>query len=299
MKKNNKNLALALGFFDGVHLGHGALFEKVMAHPSESAVLTFDCHPSQILGDTVTPLLTSIEDKKYLISEKYKIQKIIVADFSEIYHLNWYEFIDSYLQKTLSVTHIVAGHDFRFGARGEGDVTKLKNTCYDLGISCDIISAVSLKKQIISSTHIRNLIQKGDMIKAQQFLGHPHILSNKVQHGNKLGSTVLGFPTVNLSVPENVIVPAFGVYACQIWVGSQMFRAVTNVGIRPTVEETNKEVTIEGFLLDFPDGNLYGQILRVEFYHYLRNEIKFNNFDALKIQIAKDVQATKNFFLIS
>lgn len=297
MKSEFESRTIALGFFDGVHQGHGALFETVTSHVGKSSVLTFDCHPESQISSQKTPLITTLEDRKWLISTQYHIHDIIVLDFNEVHNMDWYDFIADYLKNQLSVTHVVAGHDFRFGHNGEGDAQKLQQTCTKLQMTCDIIPAVTLDNVVISSTHIRSLIMNGNMAEAVKFLGHPFILSNTVQHGNKIGSTVLGFPTVNLSIPEDVITPAFGVYACRIWVGERVFHAVTNVGIRPTVtDEIDKSVTVEGFLLDFPDEELYGRTLRVEFYHFLRPEKKFDDFSALTKQISQDVENTKAFF---
>lgn len=297
MKKSKDKVAIALGFFDGVHQGHGVLLEKVAQYPGKSVVLTFDSHPGSHFSQEQTPLLTSIEDRKWLINTKYNIDEVVVTEFSSILNLNWYDFVAEYLQKKLSISHVVAGHDFRFGLNGEGNAEKLQEVADTLGMTCEIVPPVTLNDVLISSTHIRTLVQDGKMEEANKFLGHPHVLSNKVQHGNKIGTTVLGFPTVNLSIPEDVLIPRFGVYACRIWVGDRVFHAVTNVGIRPTVTtEQEKSVTVEGFLLDFPDEELYGRTLCVEFYKHLRNEMKFENFDALATQISIDVETTKVFF---
>ena len=138
----------------------------------------------------------------------------------------------------------------------------------------------------ISSTYIRTLIAQGEMERATQFLGHPHILSDRVSHGKHIGGSSLGFPTVNLKIPERVIVPAFGVYATRVWFDGQCRCAVTNVGVRPTVE---------GFLLDF-DGDLYGHPMRMEFFKYLRGEQKFPSLQALSEEIGRNVEQTRDYF---
>ncbi|MFI3254722.1 MAG: riboflavin biosynthesis protein RibF [Eubacteriales bacterium] len=291
-----EEVALALGFFDGVHRGHGALLERVKAHSAQSAVFTFDCHPGTLLGTKSSSLLSSVEDRAWLIENNYGISKMVVAPFSAIQQMPWMTFVTEYLKEELCVTHVVAGHDFRFGRGGMGTAQRLQELCPQLGMTCDIVPPVKLDEVVISSTHIRALIQNGEMEKATSFLGHPHILSNEVEHGNQIGSQILGFPTVNLSIPEDVIVPFFGVYACRIWVGERVFHAVANVGIRPTVEEPEKKVRVEAFLLDFPEETLYGKTLRIEFHAHLRGEIAFENFMALSQQIGRDVQSTRDFF---
>lgn len=290
-------LAIALGFFDGVHKGHAALLKKVAEHPAKSAVFTLDRHPSSLIGQQAVPLLTSVADRSWLMEEYFHIEQVIVSDFSAIHAMDWQVFIQDYLQKSLHVTHVVAGHDFRFGRGGEGNPQKLQEHCAQLGMTCEIVAPVSYEGVLVSSTHIRQLIASSSMKEATDFLGHPHILSQTVVHGNKIGTNTLGFPTVNLSIPPEVIIPAFGVYACHVWVGQERFQAVTNVGIRPTVAESQeKQVTVEAYLLDFPPQTLYGHTLRVAFYHHLRGERKFQDFKALSTQIALDVESTRDFF---
>ena len=195
----------------------------------------------------------------------------------------------------LGVVHVVAGHDFHFGYMGKGNPDRLREKCAQLGIGCDIIPKVVQDGITISSTYIRTLIAQGEMERATQFLGHPHILSDRVVHGKQIGSSSLGFPTVNLRIPEHVIVPAFGVYATRVWFDGQCRCAVTNVGVRPTVDENDGRVTVEGFLLDF-DGDLYGHLMRMEFFTYLRGEQKFPSLQALSQEIGRNVEQTRDYF---
>ncbi len=300
MKHDNKTTsAIALGFFDGVHRGHGALLERIadLSATALPTALTFDRHPATFLGKQSTPQLSTLLDRQWMLQHYYDIKQVVVADFSAIMTMEWEDFIEEYLQKTLHVVSVVAGHDFHFGRGGEGNPQKLQSTCKQLGITCEIISPVTQDDILISSTYIRKLIQDGEMGLAVGLLGHPHILTNQVKHGNKIGRSALGFPTVNLEIPDSIIIPKFGVYACRIWVEGVPYLAVTNVGVRPTITEHNlHNVTVEGFLLDFPDQELYGSTLRMEFYHYIRGEQKFPNLQALTAQIARDVETTVCFF---
>lgn len=294
-----KPRAIALGFFDGVHTGHGELLRKVAekAPTATPTALTFDRHPGSVLGTQKVPLLSTVSDRKWMMETYYHIESVVVADFSAIMSMDWEDFIQNYLQTELGVTSIVAGHDFRFGKGGAGNAEKLQEKCKELGIHCEIVAPVTLDQVIISSTHIRSLMEQGEMGEAVHFLGHPHILSNQVKHGNKIGGKVLGYPTVNLEVPEDIITPTYGVYACRVWVENTPYFAVTNIGIRPTITENNaKNVTIEGFLLDFPHQELYGTTLRMEFYHFIRGEQKFDSLEELTQQITKDVDTTRLFF---
>ena len=209
--------------------------------------------------------------------------------------MDWVDFVDHYLVEQLGAVHVVAGHDFHFGYMGKGNPQRLKERCAQLGVGCDIIEKVVQDGITISSTYIRTLIAQGEITRANEFLGHPHILTNQVTHGKKIGSSTLGFPTVNLSIPPGIIVPAQGVYATRVWFDGQCRCAVTNIGVRPTVEDNDGRVTVEGFILDF-DGDLYGHQLRMEFHKYLRGERKFESMAALSQEIGRNAQQTREYF---
>lgn len=291
---------IALGFFDGVHMGHGALLSLCAQRAAElnavPAAFTFDLHPSALIpGKEPVPLLTTPADRTGLMERLYGIQEVIVAHYDEhMMKTPWREFVTQFLVKDHAAIHLVVGHDFHFGYKGEGDPQKLRALCAELGIGCDVVPKVELDGITVSSTHIRSLIAKGDMDGAVRFLGHPHVLTHRVNHGKKLGST-LGFPTVNLFFAPGLLVPAFGVYACQVYLASgETYLAVTNVGTRPTVADGDK-VTAEGFLLDF-DGDLYGQEVRLEFHRYLRPERKFESLEALRAEVMRNAQQTRDYF---
>ena len=289
---------IALGFFDGVHTAHGALLRRVKEVAAERnavpAAFTFDCHPSARLSGRSVPLLTSVEDRAFLMQSRYGMEEILVASFDEMMQMNWADFISHYLAGEQSAVHVVCGNDFRFGWKGEGNPERLKSKCAELGIGCDVIGAIELDGIRVSSTYIRTLIESGDMERAAEFLGHPHILSDIVTPGKRLGRT-LGFPTVNLHFQPGVIVPAYGVYAAKVYLedGSEQI-AVVNVGVRPTVEEVS-EPNVEAFLLDF-EGDLYGQRVRVEFYHRIRGERKFPNVETLTQEVLQNAEETRAYF---
>lgn len=289
---------IALGFFDGVHTAHGALLRRVKevaaGRNAVPAAFTFDCHPSARLSGRSVPLLTSVEDRAFLMQSRYGMEEILVASFDEMMQMNWADFISHYLAGEQSAVHVVCGNDFRFGWKGEGNPERLKSKCAELGIGCDVIGAIELDGIRVSSTYIRTLIESGDMERAAEFLGHPHILSDIVTPGKRLGRT-LGFPTVNLHFQPGVIVPAYGVYAAKVYLedGSEQIAAV-NVGVRPTVEAVS-EPNVEAFLLDF-DGDLYGQRVRVEFYHRIRGERKFPNVETLTQEVLQNAEETRAYF---
>ena len=290
---------IALGFFDGVHLAHGALLRRVreMADHLEAtaAAFTFDRQPAAAITGTKVPLLSSVDDRVWLMRHYYGIQEVVVANFDGMMRMDWQDFITEYLVRELGVVHVVAGHDFHFGYMGKGNPDRLKAKCAELGIGCDIIGKMEQDGITISSTYIRTLVAQGEMERATEFLGHPHTLTNQVAHGKKIGGSTLGFPTVNLRIPEKVIIPAYGVYATRVWFDGQCRQAVTNVGVRPTVKDNDCRVTVEGFILDF-DGDLYGHQVRMEFYKYLRSEQKFPSFQALSEEIQRNAQQTREYF---
>ena len=296
---NKPKRVIALGFFDGVHLGHGALMRAVTAAADRlqavPCAFTFDRSPTAAITGHEVPLISSVEDRVWLMRRYYGIQEVIVAPFDGMMKMDWQDFIRQYLVEELGVIHVVAGHDFHFGYMGKGNPQRLQEMCRELGLGCDIIGRVEKDGITISSTYIRTLIAQGEMERATQFLGHPHTLTNRVAHGKKIGSSTLGFPTVNLRLPPQVIVPAFGVYATRVWFDGQCRCAVTNVGVRPTVEDNDGRVTVEGFILDF-DGDLYGHEVRMEFFKHLRPERRFPSMQALAQEIGRNAQQTRDFF---
>jgi len=183
----------------------------------------------------------------------------------------------------------VCGNDFRFGSKGEGNAESLQTYCAQKNMPCVIVSEQLLDGTRISSTHIRGLLEAGDLNRAQQFLGHPHRLSGRVIRGRGLGHTI-GIPTANLELPKEVVQPQFGVYACIAEVDGKAYPAVTNIGTRPTVQ--GHHATVEPWLLDFA-GDLYGKTLTLTFHKFLRPEEKFDSLEALQKQIRLDGETTR------
>lgn len=289
---------IALGFFDGVHTGHGALLrcvaERAGALGAIPAAVTFDAHPEKIILGQSAPLLTTPAERCDLMRRLYGIRDVIVARFDEeLMRMDWREFAADYLVKRHRAVHLVAGHDFHFGYKGEGSPERLRELCAQMGVGCDIIPPVTLDGIVVSSTYIRTLVAQGEMERAMKFLGHPHTLTDRVRHGKKLGSR-LGFPTMNLHIPAGCVVPAFGVYATRVWVDGEVFSAVTNVGVRPTVDDSGS-VTVEGFLLDF-SGSLYEKDVRIEFFRHIRPERRFETLEALRAQVMRDAETVRSYF---
>ena len=297
MKKQRR--VIALGFFDGVHLGHGALLRAVKEAAdrldARPCAFTFDKSPTAVITGQSVPLLSTVEDRVRLMRRHYGIEEVVVAPFDAMQRMDWEDFVRRYLAEELGVVHVVAGHDFHFGYMGKGNPDRLREKCRELGMGCDIIEKVEQDGITISSTYIRTLVAQGEMERAAQFLGHPHSLTQTVTHGKGIGHSALGFPTVNLRVPEGVIVPAFGVYATRVWFDGQSRAAVTNVGVRPTVQDNDGRVTVEGFILDF-DGDLYSHQVRMEFCKRLRGEQKVPTMQALSDEIRRNAEQTREYF---
>ena len=290
---------IALGFFDGVHRGHGALLRKAAERAGEvnaaPAVFTFDRSPKEFVTGRPVLLINSNDDRRDIIRRVYGIQRVIFAPFDrEMMTMPWQDFITELLVKQYGAVHLVAGHDYRFGHKNEGTVERLREKCRELGLGCDIIPKVELEGITVSSTYIRTLLEQGDVERAALFLGHPHCLSQTVRHGQRLGRTI-GIPTVNLAVPAHVLTPERGVYITRAFLpDGRSCAGVTNVGTRPTVTEGDT-VSVETYLLGF-DGDLYGQTVRLDFYKRLRGEVKFPSLEALRQEILRNVAETEAYF---
>lgn len=296
---SEKKRVIALGFFDGVHIGHGALMERTKECAGQlgalPTVLSFDVHPDNLVFGRETALINSAEDRAYIIRSMYGIDELVLLHFNrELMQMPWREFVENIIGE-LNIGWIVVGHDFCFGYKGEGTAQRLKEYCSEHGLGCDIIPPVMLDGRVVSSTYIRSLIAQGDMEQAKRYLGHPHFLTNTVCSGYHLG-TKLGTPTTNIFFPEGVLVPRHGVYVTRVVLeDGRSFAAATNVGVRPTVAQGSK-ANVESHILDF-SGNLYGQKARVEFYSFIRPEIKFDDVDTLSWHIKQDSETAKNYFL--
>lgn len=284
----------ALGFFDGVHLGHQALLktclclaESVGAKP---CAITFDRHPQAMFTENPPRLVNSLEDRIRLL-HRYGMEEVKVYPVTkEVMSTPWEKFLGELLAD--GAIGFVCGSDYRFGNRGEGTAEKLKDYCLSHGLSCAVVGDRELDGIRISSTHIRSLLEKGDLEEANRFLGHPHVLTGQVVSGRKIGRTI-GVPTANLQLPEEAVMLPHGVYACKAIVEGREYLAVTNVGNRPTVG--GHRVTVEPWLLDF-DGDLYGKPITLLFYTFLRPERKFDSLEELKVEIQKNALQTRKIF---
>ncbi len=291
---DHKKRIFALGFFDGVHLGHQALLREC-AHLAkelrcETAAITFERHPQSLFRRDVPPLLSTLADRSRLLL-RYGISHVCPFPVTrEVMSTPWQDFLEELIE--CGAVGFVCGDDFRFGSRGEGNSEKLKAFCEARNLPCRIIPEQTMDDVRISSTYIRRQIEEGDMATAVRFLGHGHLLTGTVVSGRKLGHK-LGFPTANIPIPGEIACPKHGVYACLAHVGGKTYQAVTNVGSRPTVG--GHQVRTESWLLDF-EGDLYGKTVSLEFLYFLRPEQQFDSLEALKRQVLLDAAETRKYF---
>ena len=290
---------IALGFFDGVHKGHGELLKKAVLRASElgatPAVFTFDRPPKEVVTGQPVFLINSAEERQEIIRRIYEIDQVILAPFDRaMMTMAWQDFITEVLVKQYGAVHLVAGHDYRFGHKNAGNPELLQAKCAELGIGCDIIPKVEYDGITVSSTYIRTLVENGDVERAAAFLGHRHCLSQTVEHGYRIGRTI-GIPTINFTVPPHVLVPQNGVYITRVYLpDGRSYAGVTNIGTRPTVRD-NGEISVETFLLDFSE-DLYEKRIRLDFCQHLRAEKKFGSLAELKEQIERDIDAARAYF---
>jgi len=294
--KYMKNKSIyALGFFDGVHLGHQALLKACQALATEygctAGAVTFAQHPDSLVFGSKPTLINTMADRHHLLTAM-GARSIVTLPFDEaMMHMPWRDFI-RLLRSEYGAVGFACGDDFRFGHAGEGTADILAQYCRAAGLPCAVVPQQSLAGIRVSSSHIRSLLENGDVETANRFLGHPHILSGKVVPGKQLGRTI-GIPTANLLLPEELLTPKFGVYATLACFDDKKHPAVTNIGTRPTVE--GQGITVEPWILDF-DGDLYGKEITLEFHQFLRPEKKFESLAQLQAEIRKNAAQTRNFF---
>jgi riboflavin kinase / FMN adenylyltransferase len=291
-----KGAAIAMGAFDGLHLGHKALMlrAKQNAPDCKLGLLLFEPPPKLFFAQDKNNLRLATERVTERLAQKVGVDIIFTLKFDkEFAAMSAVDFIDQVVIKAFAPNNIVVGHDFRFGKGREGDAQMLKQKCETMGIKVEIIDRIDSEDgERISSTRIRDALKSGDIAAANGLLGHPWMIEGVVEHGQKLGRQ-LGFPTANLKLYEQ-IQPKFGIYAVKVDIGDKIWRqAVANFGRTPTTGM--RDPLFEAHILDF-EGDLYDRNIFVEVHKYLRAEEKFNSLDELIVQMRKDVEATRDFF---
>ena len=286
----------ALGFFDGVHMGHAALMRECLELAGDNdcrgGVITFDSHPDILTVGHAPRLINAPMDRDLLLLHYYGMDTVTVLPFDEkMQSVTWYDFLEM-LIRDYDAAGFVCGDDFRFGHKGAGTAQLLQEFCRQRNMPCSLVPQQLMDGIRISSTYIRSQIEEGDMATAVAFLGHPHILSGQVIHGKKLGRK-LGIPTANMILPKELVKPQFGVYACKCVISGTEYLAVTNIGMRPTV--SGEDITVETWILDYQGEDLYGQYITLEIHRFLRKEQKFDTLEDLKAQIHRDAEETRKW----
>ena len=291
--------ALALGFFDGVHRGHqkviGQAKEVASKTNTKLAVMTFDPHPSLVLGGRKDPIfyITPLQQKVEIL-EALGVDTLFVVRFtSDFAKLSPEQFVQLFV-KDLDVKHVIAGFDYTFGSRGSGTMEVMKQLC-GTDISVQVVEKLEDGDEKVSSTRIRGLLKEGEMEEVQQLLGRPYQTPGVVVHGDKRGRQI-GFPTANIQVPEGTYIPANGVYVVKIRVQDTWYEGMCNIGYKPTFKNPDeKQLTIEVNIFDF-ENSIYGEEIVVDWYKRLRDEQRFNGIEALIAQLKADKEQCIHYF---
>ncbi len=300
LKKPFVNPIITLGNFDGVHLGHQRIFERVKGEAKkihgESVVITFEPHPLKILNPEHCPPLLTPFRKKIMLIEKTGIEKVLCLEFSLSFaEIPPLEFVKNILVEAVNAKKIIVGYNYRFGKGKSGDVEVLKHYCKRFNIEVEAMEALTVDHTIVSSSKIRELIKDGEVEKATKLLGRNYPVIGKVVEGSKRGHA-LGFPTVNLEISDELY-PKTGVYAVGVEWNQQLFNGLANVGFNPTFSSNEGNAfSLEVHILDF-NREVYGDEIQINFIKRIRGEIRFDSPSHLIDQIRKDIQwAKENVF---
>ncbi|SHI00019.1 bifunctional riboflavin kinase/FAD synthetase [Sporanaerobacter acetigenes] len=290
----NAKTAVALGNFDGLHIGHQKLIETMIKESRikklKSSVLLFNNHTKTVLNNVKAPEILTTNEQKTELLESLGLELIYSMDFNaEIMKLSPEEFVKKILIDRLNAKLVVVGFDYKFGYKATGDSEVLKQLGKNYGFEVIIIGPVYSGDNIVSSTLIRDLLKKGKVKEASELLGRPFTMNGKVISGEKRGKS-MGFPTANLSIEYNYLIPKFGVYKTKTVVNNKEYLSLTNVGTNPTFDEA--KIHIETHILDFNE-NIYGEKISIKYLDFIREEIKFNTKGELMVQVKNDIKAVK------
>ena len=291
-----RECGLVLGNFDGVHRGHRALIDELKRLNAKRSprlplgALCFSEHPSYTLGEGV-PRLCSNEEKMEIF-RRAGLQFVIFCSFPDLMHLSPEAFVRDILVNICHCRMAVCGYNYTFGAKGAGKAEDLARLLQESGADASIVAPVTDGRHVISSTVIRDMLERGHPEDAARLLGRPYTLTGKVARGKHVGR-VMGFPTANLTFDAKQVIPAHGVYAVTVKIGRRSYFGISNIGTRPTFQDGD-HVTCETFLFEF-NGDLYGKTLQVCFLHFLREERPFANQSALQAQIERDIATAREY----
>jgi riboflavin kinase/FMN adenylyltransferase len=297
LDKPLKNAVLTIGNFDGVHKGHLVLFERVKerakAIDGQPAVMTFEPHPIKVMTPgNGPPLITPIHQKLNLIGNS-GIHVIFCISFTpQFASISAHDFVQDILLEKIGVREIVVGYDYTFGFKRQGNITLLQELGDKLGFRVHVLEPIHIDHTLVSSTSIRKLVQEGNLSDAKKFLGRDYQICGTVIKGKNRGGRLLGFPTANLKLIDE-LVPKRGVYAVTVIINDKMCYGVTNIGYNPTFGEN--VLSVETHLLDFSD-DIVGKTIKVNFIQRLRDEESFSSIKELSHQIALDIQQARELF---
>ncbi|MBO6112028.1 MAG: bifunctional riboflavin kinase/FAD synthetase [Lachnospiraceae bacterium] len=294
-KEISESTAVAIGKFDGLHLGHARLFESVLSQKEKglsTLVFTFDRQISDFFEHTESKQLTTNNEKEEYLRDNGFDYEFVLPVNEKTVAISPEDFVKALVNR-LNAKYIAAGSDLSYGAGGKGDFALLRRLSKEYSFEVCEIEKVKLGNDVISSSMIRQYVAEGKMELAQAALGHPYTVDGIVTHGRMLGRK-LEMPTVNMDVGKDKLLPPFGVYFSNIYLGTGIFHGITNIGVKPTVTDEGR-VCVETYIYDFDD-DLYGEWLRVELLHYLRSEMKFDGTDALKAQMRTDMLRGRIYF---
>jgi riboflavin kinase/FMN adenylyltransferase len=298
LNPGSRKVCVAIGVFDGVHLGHQQVIRQTMAdasqHDALSVVVTFDRHPNAIVApDRIPPLIYPLA-KKLQVIESLGVNATYLIEFTkEFSTIPAEKFVRDLVREFKNVQSICVGSNFTFGHKRGGNVELLRALGKELNFQVHGLASVALDGQPVSSTRVREVIRVGNFDQANQMLGRPYSLCGKVVQGDGIGRK-LGFATANIDV-VGLALPPTGVYAARAQASNQTYRAAVNIGYRPTISSPAPKLQVEAHLLDF-NGSIYGETLELSFVKKLRDEQKFPSTSALQEQIAKDIAAAKKAF---
>ena len=293
LQKPFRNPVVTLGNFDGIHLGHQRIFEKLKEEArkfaGESVVVTFEPHHLKILSPGQCPPLLTPFKKKMMLMEKVGVEKVLCIQFTKAFsEISAVEFVKNVLVEKVEAKKIIVGYNYRFGRGKIGNAESLKETCSHFGIEVKIMEALTVDDTIVSSSKIRELIREGEVERASKLLGRGYPVMGQVIEGTKRGH-VLGFPTANLNITEELY-PKPGVYAVNVEWHEQNWKGLANIGFNPTFD--GKALTLEVHILSF-NNEIYGDEIQVSFVKRIRDEIRFHSQEELIGQIQKDIEWVK------
>ena len=287
--KTGYHTSVALGFFDGVHLGHMAVIESAVKQKEDAlaAVMTFSQPPAFVLTGR-SPALLSTNEQKARLFELIGADVVIFADFAALKHLSAEDFVGGILKKKLKAEKVFCGFNYHFGACGKADSNDLARLCREHGIKAQACQPVLSRGEPVSSSRIRERIVCGDMKEAAALLGRPFSIEGEIRRGNHIG-TALGYPTLNLPLDDDSVLPLFGVYESKVTIRGRSYRGATNIGVHPTVKQSSAPLC-ETFLLGFEEQPLYGEKVVCELVRFIRAERKFSSLEELKNQVKNDIE---------